>query len=131
MIKPKRAAPPSPPSIDELAAMLREPAFYMHCHFRSAGFDSHKSKPADRPTLAIVEIGGWQYTVTFDDTRGHFVSPPPVYFGIGDWTVVGRLDGTTYFRRPKKPPPPPPPPLVGPGEISNAEFRKRMGINDD
>ena len=134
MNKPKRQrAAPTPPPINELVELLRRPHFFMHCGFRSVGFERHKTKPTDRLTLAIVERDGWQFTATFDDVRGYFVSPPPVYYGVNDWQIVGRRDGSTYFRRPKKPPPWPRPPLdyVEPGFISNAEFRKRMGMDEE
>jgi hypothetical protein len=128
--KRRRTEPPKPPPVDSLAELLRRPDYYMHVFFR-AGYERLKAPPKDRPSLAIVEIDRFQYTATYDDTRGRFVSPPACYYGINDWTIVGRRDGSTFFRRPKRPPPfELPLDYIEPGFISNKEWREKMGIPD-
>jgi hypothetical protein len=129
--KRRRTEPRKPPPVDSLAELLRRPDYYVHVFFR-AGYERLKAPPKDRPSLANVEIDRFQYTATYDDTRGQFVSPPACYYGINDWAIVGRRDGSTFFRRPKKAPPfELPLDYLAPGEVSNAEFRRRMGIDKD
>jgi hypothetical protein len=127
--KRRRVAPPDPP-LDKLAELLARPSYYIHCHF-CGGYEKYKEPPRARPSLAIVEIDRWQYTATYDDSRGRLVYPPAVFRGHTDWDVVGARDGSTFFRRDRKRRPPPPEvPLCGAGEITSAEWRKKMGIPD-
>jgi hypothetical protein len=130
--KRQRVEPPAPP-VDELAELLRRPTFYMHVRC-FGGYEKHKVRPTDRPSLAIVEIDGrWQFTATYDDSRGKLVCPPAVFPGHTDWDVVGARDGSTFFRRDRKwRPPPPKIPLdyVEPGFISSKEWRRKMNIPD-
>jgi hypothetical protein len=129
--KRRRTEPPPPPPVDELTELLARPSYFIHCHFRG-GYERLKAPPKDRPSLAIVEIDRFQYTATYDDTRGRFVSPPACYYGINDWTIVGRRDGSTFFRRSKRPPRLELPlDYVEPGFISNKEWREKMGIPDE
>ena len=130
--KRRRTELPKPPPVDELAELLARPSYYIHCHF-CGGYEKYKEPPRDRPSLAIVEIDRWQYTATYDDSRGRLVYPPAIFPGHTDWDVVGARDGSTFFRRDRKwRPPPPEIPLdyVEPGFISSAEWRRKMNIPD-
>jgi hypothetical protein len=127
--KRRRVAPPAPP-VDELAELLARPSYFIHIH-PFGGYEKLAAPPKDRPTLAIVEIDRWQYTATYDDSRGRFVYPPAVFRGHTDWDVVGARDGSTFFRRDRKRRPPPPEiPLdyIEPGFISSNEWRRKMNI---
>jgi hypothetical protein len=129
--KRRLTEPPPPPPVDELTELLARPSYFIHCHFRG-GYERLKAPPKDRPSLAIVEIDRFQYTATYNDSQGRLVCPPAVFPGHTDWDVVGSRDGSTFFRRDRKRRPPPPEvSLCGPGEITSAEWRKKMGIPDD
>ena len=129
----KRKPEPPAPTIDVLAELLARPDYWMHVNC-FGGYEKHKARPTDRPSLAIVEIDGrWQFTATHDDSRGKLVYPPAIFRGHTDWDVVGARAGSTFFRRDRKwRPPPPKIPLdyVEPGFISSAEWRRKMNIPD-
>src|SRR5262249_34234170 len=81
-------------------------SYFIHVHC-FGGYEKHKVRPTDRPSLAIVEIDRWQYTATYDDSRGRFVYPPAVFRGPTDWDVVGARDGSPFpSARPKVATPP-------------------------
>jgi hypothetical protein len=129
--KRRHVEPPAPP-VDLLAELLGRPSYFIYV-LPFGGYEKLAAPPKDRPSLAIVEIDRWQYTATYDDSRGRFVYPPAVFRGHTDWGVGGARDGSTFFRRDRKRRPPPPEiPLdyVAPGFISSKEWRRKMNIPD-
>lgn len=116
------------------ACRASRPAELLHPHPSLRRLRGTRGGATDRPSLAIVEIDGrWQFTATYDDSRGRLVYPPAIFLGFTDWDVVGARDGSTFFRRDRKwRPPPPKTPLdyVEPGFISSKEWRRKMNIPD-